>query len=209
MIRFIALDPGDVWCGYAMLEYDPEGLLDHRYFLTEARVFHVPSRRTLLDAVSDILYGLPAIVIAEDYAVRPVSFNRFSKGSTLRLLGALEFKTQQYLAQWNTVPAGPWERDLPKLSGNMFDIWTQDWYQPKRAAWGHAKSAWRVMFMYLMKCYPQVAMTLRSDECTAQYKRIRSVLYSTDRRTQTKDLASNAAKWHVPHHAYKHLQRLL
>jgi hypothetical protein len=211
MIRFIGIDPGDVWCGYAMLEYDPTSDLRNgtQYFLTEARVFHIPSRPRLIDTVHHVLFGMPAIVVAENYTVRPVAYNRFSAGHTLRLLGALELGVQQnVISSWNTVPPGPWEKDLPKLASGMFKRWSPDWLRPSAKNWGHAKSAWRVLLSYLMREHPDVLNVLRDKDCVRTYRRIPSVLYSAKKRTTPHDLAAPAAKWDIPARSLRSLTYL-
>lgn len=211
MIRFIGIDPGDVWCGYAMLEYDPQNKGD-RYFLTEARTFHVPSRQSLLEVTHDVMFALPSVVIAENYQVRPVGYNRFNKGGTLRLLGALELATGQSLASsWNMVPPASWEKELPKLVPTMFKTWTTDWpLLPKRRKdWGHAMSAWRVLLRYMMQHHPTVLEALRDAQCIASYKRVRSPLYASDRRTSVHDLAAPTAKWFLPRSYYRPLSYLI
>lgn len=210
MIRFIGIDPGDVWCGFALLEYDPDTDSIDKYFLTETRVFHVPSRASIKDLVYDVMFALPAVVVAEDYAVRPTNFNRFSKGNTLRLLGALELTTEQSLAStWRTVPPAPWETNLPKMAGGMIDRWSPDWAQSRHKNWGHAKSAWRVLFAYMMQKHPDILNVLRMPECVQSYRRIRSVLYSAERRCAPADMNAPAAKWSVPRENIRKLSYLV
>lgn len=153
--RFIAIDPGEVWCGVA--RYDVIPLLNTREqtigieVRADCRVLHVPSRGLYL-CVMEALWALPATVIVEDYRVRPVGHARFHGGDTLRLIGALEMQTACSRGSvFTTVAAGSAEKELPQLTQGAFDRWGTYWPKPTHKNWNHARSAWRVLLRHLMQ----------------------------------------------------------
>ncbi len=192
-MRLIGLDPGEVWCGFALIEWDE---YTHE-IRTEARVFHIPTRG-LQRTVHDALFGLPATVIAENYAQRPTGFNSFSSGMTLRLLGALEFCTwQSYTSQFHLVPPGNAEKELPLMASGFFDAWTPHWFEPKNKQWNHARSAWRVLMRHLMKNEVTVMSALRDVRVCDSYRPMKSPLYSGQRKEDA-DLHAPAGRWTIP-----------
>jgi hypothetical protein len=192
-MRIIGIDPGEVWCGFALLEWD-EG---HQELRSEARVFHIPPRgmkRTVYDA----LFGLPARVVVENYAQRPTGFNSFSQGTTLRLLGALEFYTGQSRgSEFFLVPPGNADKELPLLAEGFFDAWADHWLHAKNKNWNHARSAWRVLLRHVMEHEPTVMQALRDKRTCESLTAMKSPLYSSV-RVEQRDLFAIPGRWKVP-----------
>ncbi len=199
-MRFLAFDPGDVWLGFAALQIDTETGSERRPVTemhTVTRVLHVPSHNFTGAVREALFYGLgkPAIVIAEDYRMRPVGHQRFNAGLTLRMLGALEYATSQYpKSSWVQVPPGNSERELPQLLGpTFFPEWQTSWANPKDANWRHALSAWRVLARYLMKEHATLLQQIRRVET---HETMRLMPHWLPFQTQRiNDLSAPAARW--------------
>src|ERR1044072_7076385 len=97
-MKIIGIDPGEAWTGVAALDIGSNGM--H----TKTRVFRSDARR-LADLVDEVVPGGPDVhIVAENFSVRPVGFNAFSQGQTLRILGALQYATEKRSHTWTLVP---------------------------------------------------------------------------------------------------------
>jgi hypothetical protein len=189
MRRILAFDPGEVWFGFAAL------LLDTRKNVVraETRVLHVPSRSFHGTVNEATFMGLPADVVCEDYRVRPVGHQRWSSGTTLRLMGALQYVTESNDASsWQTVPPGS-VREVSELCGPLLDRWREHFHANGNAEWDHAFSAWRVMLRHLMKTEPDLLMRMRHPTTPHQFELTPHWLPVTSKRPR--DLLAPAARW--------------
>ena len=172
--RFIAVDPGEVWCGIARLDagplLNPKNVCVGVQIRADARVLHIPSRG-IYRTVTETLWALPATVVVEDYRVRPVGHARFHGGDTLRLIGALEMHTcGTRNSTFVTVAAGNADKELPQLTNGAFQDWETFWPQPHSKQWNHSRSAWRVLLRYLMQHEPTLLHYLREPALQATFK---------------------------------------
>lgn len=146
MTSFLAIDPGDVHVGFALLERESP-----RSFYLSMGVLHRESR-DFVDLVESLgtLAGRVQHVIVEDYRVRPVGHQRFNHGATLRLLGAIEYVVSATTsASFSSVAPGN-SRDLEQLRlDRVLDAWRESFaIRPNATHWRHADSAWRALGMY-------------------------------------------------------------
>jgi hypothetical protein len=183
-MRFIAVDPGEAWVGIAMLE------IRGTRWQAESRVLKVDARQHLLEVAQDALTWAPAIILAEDFRVRPVGHNSFSGGYTLKLLGALEAVTRIRDATWLTMLPGP-AADLEMLQLGRF-VRRADW-APSSPQWRHALSAWRVLGRHLLTEEREAMEKLRKiKEPKTEFSK--TCLAPRTRRSQ-EDLFSPLTKW--------------
>lgn len=146
---WIAFDPGDRWTGVAVLALnDFLGAYAEAFVLdAEASDWVEPVRylKRLLALADPKL----VTVLAEDYRTRPQGHQAFSRGTTLRLLGALESAAEIAGCAWGTIaPGSPDDLKLLKL-GTLFSAWEKEWPRPGDSDWRHARSAWRVLGQHL------------------------------------------------------------
>ncbi len=201
-MRFIAIDPGEVWCGMATFEYqppkDPYDRSRHGtgFICADSRVLQVPSRG-MVKTVTEALWSLPATVVCEDYQVRPVGHARFSKGETLRLIGALHmYSSQSRNSPFQLIPPGDAEKELPLLSCGFLEPWMVDWPRAKHERWNHARSAWRVLLRYMMGAQPELLRMAHSAKVQATHQLMKPV-YPLEHK-HTDDLLAPGARWQVP-----------
>lgn len=146
-MRYIGLDPGDAWLGFAVLDAPDETTL-----FTTCGVLHVPSRGGLMPVTREIRGWLPAFVVSEDFRLRGLGHQQWSRGMTARLLGALQFAVEDYDSDWSTVDAGDPIKDLKALGADRWiDRWSPTWPRERAAEWKHARSAWRAVGMHLLR----------------------------------------------------------
>lgn len=148
-MRFIGVDPGDRWVGYAVLSVE-FGVRSKIY--TSCGVLDL-ELRGIAGAAGFIYDALPAELAVEDYRVRPQGFNKFSRGATLRLIGALEYIVAARSGHSLLLipPASP-DAELKELRlDGWLNDWREDWPRPKDPAWDHARSAWRVLARALLR----------------------------------------------------------
>ena len=186
-MRFIALDPGEAWVGIAMLEV--RGV----WWRAESRVINVHAREHILEVAQDALVWAPAIILAEDYRVRPLGHNAFTAGYTLKLLGALEAVTRLKDATWSTMMPGP-SADLEMLQLGRF-IRPVDW-EPKSPQWRHAVSAWRILGRHMLTEERDAMEKLRRVK-DPKLEFDKACLAPRTRRSQ-EDLFSPLTKWKTP-----------
>lgn len=154
----IAIDPGDVHVGYAILERD-----EHESRATMG-VLHRPARDfvQLVETLAPLEENqFVSDIVVESFQHRPVGHQRFDTGETLQLIGALRFQTERQSIRYATVPPGNIE-DLQRLFfARYLDKWVPSTRRPLEAK--HAWSAWRVMMHFLMQVDPDYLMRLRKN----------------------------------------------
>lgn len=192
MIRFIGIDPGDVWVGIAALEFEPE----RNEVRGETRVYNLTARG-LPHTVQDIVSMMPAHVAVENFSIRPQGHNRFKAGQTLRLIGALEYAISQSVRSTGClIPPGNAEREVPLLFGDLIARWRKDWQTPGLKEWNHAYSAWRVLGRHLMTDHVELLRTLKRDplqDSRALMRRWLPLQHGSDR-----DIIAPASRWTLP-----------
>lgn len=167
---FVGIDPGERWCGLATLEIER-----NRYARTNAAVYDLTDNvlGELVHKITNIAHHNGHIrYVIEDFQVRPVGHQSFTRGNTLRFIGALEYAlylrdiTPRYIK-----PGKPEEalRILPIL---------QTWNTGETRGdtrWKHALSAWRVLGLHLLTTLPLVVDRLRNatlertDACSPEW----------------------------------------
>lgn len=148
---YIGLDPGESWCGFAALE-----ITTRNEVRVEARTYHVPAHRGYLQMSRDLMELIPrnrdAHFAVEDFRIRRSGHQRFSRGDTLRFLGALEYAVAcRAQSQFFLIPPNDHgERETRDLFGKVLISYRKTW-KPRaaHATWGHCLSAWRVLGNHL------------------------------------------------------------
>lgn len=144
---WIGIDPGDRWTGIAVLSFSPMaaypwcaemGVVDQEtvglYHVAEHLSELFRPRRPKEDCV----------VIAERYQGRSSGHQRWSDLRAVRLLGALEMVTTRARVPWFTVAPG-------QDGETIVDPLLRSWRAISRGdQWRHARSAWRVLGLYLL-----------------------------------------------------------
>jgi len=146
-LSLFAIDPGDVHVGFARLD-----VFTHTRYVLAMGVIHRDSWELvdLVDTLRDLTGNAHSCVV-EDYRIRPVGHQRFNHGSTLRLLGALEYVINSTLTvNFATVPPGnPVELEQLRLR-HVINAWREGFaLRPNAANWRHADSAWRALALHM------------------------------------------------------------
>lgn len=158
---YIGVDPGESWCGFAALEITPKNEIR-----VEARTYDVKAHHGYLQMTRDIMDIIPrgreTIFVSEDFRIRKSGHQRYSRGDTLRFLGALEYgvsmrpQSRFYLVQ----PNDNGERETRELFGRVLLKYRGAWPNKSHAMWGHCVSAWRVLGNHLMFHDRDILLTL-------------------------------------------------
>lgn len=153
---YFAFDPGERWTGFARLARTgartwraDAGVLDGTPYHRAAQLLDLQLLDLQLGDGSE-----ETVVVAEDYHVRPVGHQRFTSGIPLRLLGALEYVSSGR-AQFFLEPSAPADEGLELLGiSHLLSDLRGD---PR---WEHARSAWRVLGMHLLREAPELVRSL-------------------------------------------------
>lgn len=169
-MRFLAIDPGDVWVGLAYLQ------IEGRHWHAETRVLCRQQEKSFSETVQSIFATgsmlakaraepkSESVVICESYQQRPVGHQAFSGGQTLQLIGALRYVTEHLIRpnRWMTVMPGNPDKELPQLPINEYlNIWSPYWPDNRSTGWRHARAAWRVLARGWLTAYPELLSALR------------------------------------------------
>lgn len=149
MKTIIAIDPGERWTGIAVMQVMPElsvwlfGVLDSRKdYLRPVTVLESVLSRT----------PNPFLVL-EDYRVRPVGHQRFTRGITLRAIGALEYVARRSEVEQTKIPPGNIDQELNRLGiDRILRRWRKNWTRVTN--WEHGRSAWRLMGQHVLRHCP-------------------------------------------------------
>lgn len=140
---WIAIDPGERWCGYATL----------RYFRTEWRadtgVFDT-SEHPFVELVNALLFDTyRSHVIVETFQARKAFINL----DTVKLIGALKYAALSRDSYFGEVRTGDPDKELEMLGlGVLVAIWSKRWpFMTNNSRWHHARSAWRIMGQWLLQ----------------------------------------------------------
>lgn len=144
--RYIGIDPGSSWCGVAHLY-----VCRHNVIMAGMSTLSVADR-ALVTLVDEVVPSEKATVVVESFQSRPVGFNRFSAGITLKILGALEYRTKMHDEhEWALVPTGDPTKELSRFGLVPFlSEWNKICPLPRNQKWDHAFSAWRILAQYLL-----------------------------------------------------------
>lgn len=149
MRRYIGIDPGDVWTGYATLKIGSSKYYAHMGVLRNAE----HSFKDLVDTLIPAKDSYPEYtIVAESYQFRAQGFNTYSRGATPRLLGGLQYASLAAGWHWSEVmPKDPTEKTLNEFGiGRYLERWAEFYPNPGDNRWIHARSAWRVLCQYLL-----------------------------------------------------------
>jgi hypothetical protein len=192
--RFVAVDPGDVWCGVAALEL--RGPIWSAY----TTVLHV-TPRTIRETIIEILRCNPTGLIVERYQQRGVGHQRWAEPNAPRIIGALE-----YVAECNGLGFHLEMPNSPQLLERMpfwpiIEKWRAHWQQGHAANWQHALSAWRILGSFMMRRqsfldrFQQLQTHQRHVLQTMAYE---PVTWLGDMSTVSeKDLTSTPVQWRI------------
>lgn len=159
---YIGVDPGEAWCGFAALDITSEGIVR-----VEARTYKIAAHDGYLQMARDLINLLPhskkTHLTIEDFRIRRSGHQSFSRGETLRFIGALEFGCEQLTMFTHSVipPSDHGDRETKELFGRVLINYRKQWPKPRHPAWGHCVSAWRVLGHSLMQHEREVLITLR------------------------------------------------
>jgi len=155
-VSYLAFDPGDRWVGVAIARAaTTHTIVSTALFDRNTSAFGairgLLSRRHVLGLTEQL------VLVAEDFRIRPMAFNAFSGGNTLRFLGALAYEAEHIgvpLALVSTTADGT---KMPLT--NKLAAWKIDW--PRPASWSHGLSAWAALQRALVRDAPDVLLTWR------------------------------------------------
>lgn len=157
MKTWIGIDPGDRWTGIAVIQEVSKselraetGVIDGQDDIYRA-----------VDLLSMFLKPRNTSVIVEQYSVRPVGHQWFTKALAVRLIGAIEYVSRKQRCTFTTIPPGDPNDVVTKMGIDSFiksvvNVSLGD----KR--WRHALSAWRALALYLQKSEVDIFRRLRS-----------------------------------------------
>ena len=189
-LTFVGIDPGDVWCGFAMVR------VCGRHWTADTAVYD--RRQYAFPALTHLLLPATAdVIVVERYHQRPVGHQAWATGETIQLIGALRYVTETRAVEWATVATGEPDKELPQLLiGSYLDAWRTHWPRPKTANWHHGRAAWRVLARYMLARYGELWSTLADPAALATLTtgtdQPRDALLHPD------DLYAPTANWHVP-----------
>jgi hypothetical protein len=186
---FIAIDPGERWTGLAVLTSFEDaavlllGVIDNG---------DDPFRQVgIIDEILGKVKGVPVLCL-EDYRVRPVGHQRFTRGQTLRALGALEYIARRASVPTVLVQPGNIKKDLNAFKINkLLKVW-----DPALPGSGdHAKSALRILAHSILQMSPSLLPFLAFEDC-----RYRSIPSAVARSIETpwKPHLTDADTWANP-----------
>jgi hypothetical protein len=189
-LEFTAIDPGERWMGYAQLTVSG-GL-----YRASSAVFDLRDR-AFVERVNLVRRELPTRLIVEDYRQRPVGYNRFSDGGTLRLLGALQYIAEcDGLTTFALVPPGDPDKELQHLPISLYlESWRRRWPNPNTTQWQHCRAAWRVLSRHLLAKHVELMTALVKN---ARALRSLTIEAHLAYRPEHGDLIAPDAWWKLP-----------
>lgn len=146
---YVGIDPGESWCGFAALD------TTNKEVRVEARTYSINAHGGYLRMAHDLIdlipHNRPCHIIAEDFRIRRSGHQRFSRGDTLRFLGALEFGASSVDAfKFYLIPPNDHGKyETSEFFGRVLASYRRTWPQRNHHTWGHCLSAWRVLGQHL------------------------------------------------------------
>lgn len=191
--RFVGIDPGDRWCGYATLRITPTETGLHAF--AQSGVFDRRARtfpglvQALIPAKRHVHY-----VAIEDYRERPVGHRSWQLAETPELIGALRYLAleRQHLL-WRVAASDP-TIALEELGFFQLAPFMRRPTGNSAVSWDHALSAWRVLLRMLAKINVPLLSKLRTTSAiTYDYRS------SGNRTLFSNDLMTTLITWEIPH----------
>lgn len=156
MKTWIGIDPGDRWTGIAVIQ--------------EISKSELRAEAGVIDGQDDIYRTVDLLptflnpgtsVIVEQYSVRPVGHQWFTKALAIRLIGAIEYVSRKQRCTFTMVPPGDPTDVVTKMGIDSF-IKSVVGIPLRDKRWRHALSAWRVLALHLLKNEVDIFRRLRS-----------------------------------------------
>lgn len=152
---WIAIDPGERWCGYAIL----------RYFRAEWRAdtgVLDAHEHPFVELINTLLFDTyRSHVIVEQFQARTPYIDL----TTVKIIGALKYVALGRDSYFGEVRAGDPDKELELLGLGVFvSGWQKKWTTPSHARWHHARSAWRIMGQWLLQNNMSVFQSVVSTE---------------------------------------------
>jgi hypothetical protein len=175
-LTIVAIDPGDVHTGIAVIEVHGKISLwstmvaysDEDYLRPVSIVENVLKRPT------------PTYLAMENFNFRAVGHQSGSKGLTPRLIGALEYLAKIYkIPPAFFFPPGNIEKDLKGL--HLYEILDM-WNWPYHRYAEHGRSAWRIMGMTILNHFPELHCLLDADVKVVPCVREKDHLFTGEHR---------------------------
>jgi hypothetical protein len=180
--QFVGYDPGDRWCGWAILQVatgEQRSIYQARYGVADrsARSFS-----ELVDKLAPPLRAEPMqrFAICESFQQRPVGHQRFAPAATPRLIGALHYKALKAGLLWREVPPGDPHTITKLILGDYFDFWMFDVHRPSDKRWDHARSAWRVIATFMMNEHTSMLWNMRTLVDQLRFKYTHPIIDADD-----------------------------
>lgn len=149
---YVGIDPGEKWCGFAALDITSDGEIR-----VEARTYNVAIHKGWCQMAGDLIgllpHNRPIRLVCEDFHIRGSGHQRFSRGDTLRFLGALEYAASR-ISFFDFALESPSDRAIktvPLLFGKSWARYRMKWPKRNHPAWNHCASAWRVLGNNLLR----------------------------------------------------------
>lgn len=163
----IGMDPGARWTGLAMLWPRTERTMWLEAAVLDAQTFGLYGGTAMVCKAAGSPFN--TIVAVEDYRVRPVGHQSFSKAETARVIGATEFTCLRRGLSFHLVPPTAPDEEL-KLLGltAVLAPWFRTW--PRAKEWDHARSAIRVMAHFLLTEFPGQLDRIRASRVVEETK---------------------------------------
>lgn len=156
--QFIGIDPGERWLGIA-------GLFNNGMAWTAQALVVDLKQAPMYNNVSQLgrfTAHKHAVVVCEEYRPRPQGHNRFSKHSTLRLIGAIEYMFADQAKHTVFVPPQTFELSNVLFGQRTWRDWQERWGQHGSPRWDHALSAWKALAYYLVRHQQNTAHALQA-----------------------------------------------
>lgn len=181
MTRFVGIDPGERWCGYAFLTVE-----DGEY---KARCGVLDVKAMAMNQLINELTPVADVTVTERFRTRGVGHQHMHNPITAQLIGAIRYAAESKGGQWSEVNAAD-ASELQRFP--LYPIitrWRKSWPNKGNARWDHALSAWRVLCQYLL--------TMR-DPALADLAEFKPVKFGVDLSgglNSSLDLHAPAARW--------------
>ena len=105
-------------------------------------------------------------MVIEEFRVRPVAHNAFTRGETIKLIGSLEYAASEKSVPVHFAPPADPLTILHLPIGRPVVRWRQRWPKLSDYRWHHALSAWRVLGHHLLNTDRQLLLELEHVTAT-------------------------------------------
>lgn len=186
---FIAIDPGERWTGLAVLtSFEDAAILLIGVIDNGDDHFRQVG---IIDEILQKVKGIPVLCL-EDYRVRPVGHQRFTRGQTLRALGALEYVARRKGVPTVMVQPGNIKSDLKAFGVTRL---LKAWKPAIPGSSDHAQSALRILAHSVLQLDPKLLPFLAFEDC-----RLREIPTAVARSIEApwKPLLGDSDSWSGP-----------